>query len=185
MVGPGVDRIMKKRLIIVAGLVLLLIGIAYVKALFSHQDRDQALSPEVVEVVPANLLDDYIQKEEAANRLDSLHRLYADSLQKLNSLLTEAADTQSQADIDSLHILVENLRNRVTQAEKNAKKAKQGKTQQFEKLVATFYKGEIAQLPSDLSKYEREVSIKEIKAKAQKYFGVSAKSLNRMVKKHR
>lgn len=176
---------MKKRLVIAAAPAFLLISIAYVKALFSHQDRQRALSPDVTEAVPADLLEDYIRIEEAADRLDSLHRIYSNSLSKVHSQLTEAAENQSQAEIDSLRNLVENLRNQVAEAETDAREAEQKKTLQFERLVTIFYYGELDQLLSDISEYERHVSIKEIKAKARKYFGVSAESLNRIVKKRR
>jgi non-ribosomal peptide synthetase component E (peptide arylation enzyme) len=176
---------MKRKFIAIAFLALLLIGIAYVRALLSHQDREHALSPEVTRAIPAELIDDYIKRDEATRSFDSLRLFYVDSLEKLTSYRETVIDSQPREDIDSLQADISKLRDQVKQAEKNVEKAKRGKTEQFEKLIAAFYEGELTQLPSDLSKYERDVSIKEIKGKAQKYFGVSSKKLNTIIKKYK
>lgn len=176
---------MKRKITTIVALVLLLIGIAYVRALFSNQDRNSALPPEVIQTIPADILDDYLKKEEAAQRLDSLHQFYRDSLEISNVLLTAAIDGRSQIEVDSLQALIEQLQKKLGQAENNIAKAKRGKTEQYEKLIAAFYNGEISQLPPDLTNYEREVSIKEVNNKAQKYFGISAKTLSRIVKNHK
>lgn len=173
------------RYIVLLALVLALVGIAYVRALFSHQDRPETVSPEVFESLPPDLLDDYLEKDEVARRLDSLQNFYADSLEKAFAGWESAKNEKAEAVADSLRRDVENLQNKLKTAQADVTRAEQSKTQQFEKLVLAFYHGEIAQLPSDLSKYERDVSVKEIKHKAQKYFGITSQKLNTILKKHK
>jgi hypothetical protein len=164
---------MKRKVIAVIFLVLLLIGIAYVRALFSHQERHTSLSPEVAKVVPAELLDDYLSKEQDARGYDSLKQAYSDSLTRLNESLTGRIDSLPQAQTDSLQTLIGQLQQRLSVAEEDVREAECIQAEQFEKLIAAFYKGEVSKLPADLSSYEREVSIKEIKNKAREYFGLS------------
>lgn len=175
---------MKLKALIIIFLALLLIGLAYVKSLLSHQDKNSAFPAEATQMIPEDILDDYIKKDAAAKALDSLQQVYSDSLTKLTGA-QPAVDSQSMAAADSLESLISKLRKEHDQAKKEAKTAKQNKTRQFEKLVAAFYRGEISQLPGDLSDYEREVSIKEIKKKAMKYFDLSEKSLKRIVAKYK
>lgn len=174
---------MKSKIAIIIFLALLLIGVAYIKALFSHQDRDRSLSGEAIGKIPSEMVDDYIKKDETVRTLDSLRLFYADSLDKITNYWSDTIDPLSQAMIDSLQCLVEQLKENVGEAENNVRKAKEDKTIQFERLVKAFYDGELAQLPADLSQYERDVSINEIKNKATEYFDVSLKTLDRIIKK--
>jgi len=173
---------MKRKIFAILALALLLIGVAYVRALFSHQERLGAFSPEVSRVLPPDMLDDYLKKDEASRTLDSLRQFYADSLARLTTLWSVTIDSLPSANVDSLQELISGLKEKLDSAEEEVSDAQRSKVNQFEKLVASFYKGEVSQLPSDLSQYEREVSIKEIKDKAQKYFGLSADALDRILR---
>ena len=93
---------MARKVIIVVALALLLIGIAYVRALFSHQDRKTALLPEVTKAVPSEILDGYLKKEEAAQTLDSIHKIYSDSMAALTASWTSIVDSLPRAGLDSL-----------------------------------------------------------------------------------
>lgn len=167
---------------VIVGLALLLIGIAYIRAIFSHQDHG-GIPDEIGTSIPADLVDDYVKKEAAAARLDSLHQLYADSLEAMRALAESSS--QNKHTTDSLESLIDELSEKLDAAEKKARKARNEKDAQFEKLVAGFYRGEMDRLPADLSRYEREVSVKEIRSKALKYFGVSSEKLDRIIKKYR
>lgn len=175
---------MKRKIIVVIALALLLIGIAYVRALFSHQERRGAISPEVSRSIPADLLDDYYNKDSAARSLDQLRQLYSDSLIRLAALGTAMDDSLPRPPIDSLRELIRELQEKLDSSVEEVREARLNQASQFEKLVAAFYQGEISRLPSDLSRYEREVSIKEIKDKACKYFGLSADSLDNILDGH-
>jgi len=172
-----------KKYVAIVGLALLLIGIAYVRAIFSHQDRTDGFPSEVGKAIPANVLDDYVMKEEAASRLDSVRRIYADSLGKMQEIIAASEDSKLAA--DSLKSLLDELSHKLEAAEKEARQARSAKESQFEKLVAGFYKGEVSRLPADLSTYEHEVSVNEIRDKAKKYFGINSKKLDRIIKKYR
>ncbi len=176
-------EIRMKKYAAIVGLALLLIGIAYVRAIFSHQDRTGGLPVEVKNALPADVLDDYVVKEDVASRLDSVRRLYVDSLDNMRAMLSASAENKQVA--DSLDSVIESLSQKLSAAEKDARKAQAQKESQFEKLIAGFYRGEIDRLPADLSPYERDVSIKEIRDKAMNYFGVTSKKLDRIIKKYR
>jgi hypothetical protein len=173
---------MKRKIISVIALALILIGIAYVRALFSHQAREGTFSQEVTRIVPPEILENYLKKEEAARAYDSLEQFYTDSLEHLTVYWSDLADSLPRTAVDSLKQLIDKLQQDLETTKENVRKAKRGKTEQFEKLIAAFYKGELSQLPADLTKYEQDVSIKEIKSKAQDYFGISSEKLNKIIK---
>jgi len=173
-----------KKYILVTVLALVLIGIAYIRALLSHQDHPPHLSEEARASVPAEILEEYIRKDEVSARMDSIHRLYTDSLENIRLRWSNASDSADSASVDSLRKEIERLTQKLDRAESEAGRADKEKTIQFEKMVAAFYSGEIKRLPSDLSPYEHKVSVEEIRNKAMNYFEISSKTLSRIVKKY-
>ena len=97
---------------------------------------------------------------------------------------SDVSGARDSASIDSLQKEIERLAQKLKRAESEAGRADKDKTIQFEKMVAAFYSGEMKRLPSDLSPYERKVSVEEIKNKAMNYFAISSKTLSRIVKKY-
>lgn len=181
-----------KYLIIVA-LALVLIGIAYVRALFSHQEEDKAAGQSIDRTSSAEILEDYVGKEEVSDLIDSLRQFYidslgqfySDSLLRLKLYTLEDTSGTVTTNADSLVEEIRQLGDKLSEAEQKIAEFEQSQQRRFEKMIYSFYSSEIASLPSDLSDYERAVSIKEVKGKAQKYFGVSAGSLEKIVKKHK
>jgi hypothetical protein len=179
--------------LIIVGLALVLIGIAYVRALFSHQEEDKATGQDIDRTSSAEILEDYVAKEEVSYLIDSLRQFYidslgqfySDSLLQLRSYTLEAASGPPVVNADSLLEEIGHLGDKLNEAEQKISEFEQDQQRRFEKMVYGFYSGEITSLPSDLSDYERAVSIKEIKSKAKRYFGVSAGSLEKIVKKHK
>jgi len=172
---------MKGKLIAIVFLALLLIGIAYVRALFSNQERAISQLSSVSGTVPEDILVEYLNKDEAAHRVDSVFRLFSDSLAKLNEYWTSMIDSMPLEESDSLENTIADLKEELKDTEERLTQARQERSNQFEKMVKAFYSGEISRLPSDLSNYEREVSIKEIKGKARDYFEISSKRLNEII----
>lgn len=146
-------------------LVLALVGVAYVRAVYSRQERQRLK----VGMVPATEVD---------RVADSLRRFYADSI---GAAAAAALLPSVTAESDSLRAEISHLKAKLTAADGRVKELTSSATRQFEKAVRAFYNQEVAALPADLSSYERGVSIKEIKAKAMKYFGVSADALGRIL----
>ncbi|MFW9817883.1 MAG: hypothetical protein ACFFEW_18360 [Candidatus Thorarchaeota archaeon] len=174
-----------KRYILIVALAAILVGIAYIRALFSNQDRISPVSPEAAVLVPPEILDEYIRKDEAATRLDSVHRLYVDSLEIVKRQISADMRSVDSATTDSLQAEIDRLTQRLDLTESAATRADKEKRLQFEKLVAAFYKGEIRRLPNDLSSYEHKVSVEEIRSKAMNYFEISSKDLSRIINKYR
>lgn len=172
-----------RRVLIIVVLVAVLAGIAYVKALFSHQDRDGGSLTPAKTAAPSLLGGKSSGGGSLAESADSIRRVYADSLAELSMQLTSLRDSAAIGGNDSLLGVIERLRDSLGSARKGLDKAGSLREKQFEQMVLNFYKGELDRLPADLSSYEKGVAIKEIKAKAGEYFGVTQARLERIVKK--
>lgn len=147
-------------------LVVALAGVAYFRALYSHQTNPESQSGT-------------ISRTEVNHLVDSLRRYYIDSVSSANAYST--AMPHDTLNVDSLVMEIARLSSDLADANGKIKELNSGNTRQMEKLIRSFYEHEVAALPADLSSYERTISIREIKGKAIKYFGVSADSLNRIL----
>ncbi|MDD4051916.1 MAG: hypothetical protein PHR28_08480 [candidate division Zixibacteria bacterium] len=147
-------------------LVVVLASVAYFRALYSHQ-----VHPETQPGM--------MPQAEVSRLVDSLRQYYVDSIGLANAYA--ASVPNDSVNVDSLKTEIARLNTDLSEAEGKVKELTAGNTRQMEKLIRSFYDHEVAALPADLTSYERSVSIKEIKGKATKYFGVSAESLNRIL----
>jgi hypothetical protein len=152
--------------IAVVVLVVGLIGIAYMRALWSHQEHPQS---------QAGL----ISSTEVNRLIDSLRSYYIDSVSSTAAYSKPVA--AGSVNGDSLKTEIARLEDDLVTAKNRIKELAADNARQIEKVIRTFYDLEVAALPADLSSYERTVSIKEIKGKVMKYFGVSAETLNRIL----
>lgn len=164
------------RYFIVIGLALLLIGVAYVRALFSHQDRSRITETQSTGYV-SDSTGKSVGRQETSTPVDSSRRDYIDSsktsvqqdslagLQMVSSFVTDSLKEEIGRLNDSLNIVTTRNEERLG------------------KVMVDFCNGEIASLPADLSRYERTVSVKEIKSKAVKYFDIPMDSLNGLLAK--
>lgn len=146
-------------------LVLTLVGVAYVRALYSRQERPQTQAGMLSSI-------------EVNRLIDSLRLYYVDSV---NAAAHVDPVPAVSADNDSLKTEIARVKADLAAANGRIKEITAGNARQIEKVIRSFYDHEVAALPADLSSYERTVSIKEIKGKAMKYFGVSAEALNRIL----
>ncbi|MCK5126514.1 MAG: hypothetical protein KAR42_09680 [candidate division Zixibacteria bacterium] len=180
-----------KKVIIVVVLALALAGVAYIQAIFSNQDT----SPNLLDrksISEEDILKDYIKKSDVTAILDSVRQHYIDSLYStLRDSVTKLAEQKKTvpakmtAKLDSLKQANSKLQKRISDANGEIKRVNQAKGVQAGKLAEKFYKNEIAGLPSDLTEYERAVSLKEIKSKAKAYFNISSKALKRITAKYK
>ncbi len=174
------------KIFVILALVLIVIGLAYVQAIYSRQDSGKSTSEKSTS---GSTIDKFILTEQYANLVDSLRQFYIDSLQETRELTTltnhDSADVLLTIAVkDSLNHEIDQLNVQLSEAEKAIGDLKTAKQEQFERLVYNFYSREMASLPADLSNYERSVSLKEIKAKAKEYFDISSNSLDKIVKKY-
>jgi hypothetical protein len=172
-----------RKILIVIVLAAVLAGIAYVKALFSHQDRDGGSSTPLQTASPSFPGGGASSENPAGRSLDSIRLVYADSVTQLSMQLASLRDSVATSGNDSLLGVVERLTDSLHTAQKGLAEARSLREKQLEQMVLGFYKGELASLPADLSNYEKGVSVKEIKAKAREYFGVSQERLEKILKK--
>ncbi|MCP4567661.1 MAG: hypothetical protein GY841_08785 [FCB group bacterium] len=171
--------------ILIVVLVLMLAGVAYIKAVYSNQDRSQSEITTLDQSQADDLDDTYISREDHERFVDSLRNVLLDSLTTINSLATGAEAVISQEMADSLTAEIKSVSRQLSALDKSFAELKRSKTRQFNKLVYSFYSNEMAALPADLSAYERKVSVREIKDKARKYFGLSADALNKIIRQQK
>ncbi|MEZ5359111.1 MAG: hypothetical protein R3F48_09810 [Candidatus Zixiibacteriota bacterium] len=184
-----------KKILLVIGLIAVLAGIAYVKAIYSSQDSQGDITSARPSLSDDDLYENYMKKDDVLTMMDSLkqhyhdsmHTVIVDSLSVLTMALQNRADTSSPVEspvVDSLQKANDELNERLARANAEIKRINQSKTEQVEKYAEVFYKEEMNALPSDLTDYERAVMVKEIKAKTQKYFNLSARSVQDIAKKY-
>jgi hypothetical protein len=156
--------------IVVMLLVIGLIGVAYVRALWSHQERPQSQAGMV-------------SSTEVNRLIDSLRSYYIDSVGSAAAYSSPVPAISVSG--DSLKAEIAHLESDLATANDRIKVLVSDNTRQTEKVIRTFYDHEVAALPADLTSYERTVSIKEIRGKVMKYFGVSAETLNHILSRKR
>jgi len=164
-----------KRILIAALLVLVLVAIAYVRAIYSNQEDSKSKS---MQAVHDSLIIAQVEKSHTATQtqlIDSLRRFYIDSVYKALTASDSIKAGAATANLDS-------LRHELADANKTIDDLRKGKDKQLQKYVNTIYAAEMATLPADLSDYEKSVSIKEVKEKLKKYFGLSPETLDRLLK---
>lgn len=177
-----------KKYIVATILIVVLVGIAYVKAIFSDQ-RAVKNRPSASETAPA---EEPAGKEAMAALIDSLRAYYIDSLYialsdssatNPPSLLEKQDEIVQRA--DSLVIANQELALGLQKSQAAYDSLLNEYGMQTLTLARIFYKNEVALLPKDLSGYEREVSIKEIKSKMKSYFNLSDEQFDSIGVKHR
>lgn len=171
-----------KKYLIVIFLIVVLVGVAYIKAIFSNQDDGNPNKEELDGSISTVLPSDDISRDQAALLVDSVRQFFIDSLAQQYSALLDDAEKYSKIG-DSLTEAIKNTEGELNKANQRVKELEAAKKKQLDILVYKFYSGELASLPADLSDYERSVSIKEIKGKTRKYFGVSSNALKQIIKK--
>ncbi len=170
-------------------LTLLLVGIAYVRALKSNQSEVSTQvqhTENVGEVAEQRTTDDYIKRDELGGLIDSVRLYYIDSLYTALSK-SDSSSESSSGDINTDSIIAANgeLSGLIAELRREVAQVKSNNGDEFKKLVYRFYAGEISDLPADFTKYEKKVSVSEIKAKTNKYFNLKAGALDRIIKSYK
>lgn len=170
-------------------LVLALIGLAYVQALFSRQKSGEA---EDVWIGRQESKEEFTRTEHYKSLVDSIRQFCLDSILSEGTFVTIDSMAPALLDSSTVYTRFDSLQNEIDRlgaelgiANDKIENYEIDKKAEFEKLVYRYYSREIASLPTDLTDYERSVSIKEIKGKATKYFGVTATKLEEIVRKHK
>ncbi len=171
------------RLIAIVAVVLALVGIAYIRALYSNQERVEMIDSEISEQIN---MDDFVAKVDAYAMIDSVRIHYIDSLAALMAAdsMETMTDASGIAVQESLHTEIKVLSDSMTTLKERISQLRMQHEISRDKLVYSYFTNEIALLPTDLSDYEMKVSVKEIKSKAKKYFDLSGTELESIIKKH-
>jgi hypothetical protein len=174
-----------KKYVIAILLVLVLVSIAYIKAIYSSQDRQK---PQEI-----SLGDDYISKDDVVKMADSLRLYFVDSVYAAlsDTISNLAKDSVSDGKIAELNQTIDSLEKshnelftKFATAQKDLDGAKNDYSELKLDLAEKYYQEELKNLPVDLTDYEKTVSVKEIKSKTKEYFGLSTKQLNGIAQKY-
>lgn len=166
-------------------LTVILVGIAYVRALYSNQSRQDNVSPAALVVADNTPTDDYIKRDKLGGMIDSLRLYYIDSLYAAISAADTVADLSDNPPIDSIVSSNEELNRLIGELRLEVDYLMANNQCEFEKLVYRFYAGEMSSLPADLSKYEKNISSKEIKTKTNRYFNLKTGALDRIIEENK
>ena len=169
---------MKKVLLLIL-LLVLLIGVSAIKTYREHRQRDasfdkgkQASAKELVklqDMADSLELATGNKEVEFGDSLTRLARQYRGSLDSLEDMI----DSQS-ATISSLKKAAEAS----SHTEASQKKTTSALSE-HEKIL-TYYKKRYADLPGDLSTYEKKVAVNEIRAETAKRFSISVEELEKI-----
>jgi hypothetical protein len=162
-----------KKIILALGLVIVLVGLAYVRAIYSNQEKEKAAARQSQTDSTAAIRAAEERGRELARVIDSVRKYYIDSMYAAMSFVPAEGGVVS----------ADSLARQLEEAQGEIAELKRQNDRQMSRTVNSIYAVELASLPADLSDYERNVAVKEIKEKLRKYFGMSNESLQKILKK--
>lgn len=165
-------------------LTVILVGIAYVRALYSSQSRQGDAIPTII-VTDSISADDYVKRDDLGSLIDSVRLYYIDSLYTALARVDSTGETRDNPPLDSMITANDELSQLILELQAEVELAKENNNKDYKKLIYRFYSGEMADLPADLTKYEKDVSTSEIKTKTNKYFNLKAGALDRIIADHK
>ncbi|MEW6412947.1 MAG: hypothetical protein AB1483_10830 [Candidatus Zixiibacteriota bacterium] len=168
-----------KKILIAAVLLVLIVALSYVKTYREH-DRSMAFynkgtAQAGISLDSARQVADSLQMALAEKDV-----VYADSLTR--------KDQAYRSTVDSLENLVDETQNQLEAAKAVAKpaatlvktSAPTTKTLTMHEKILQYYKDRYAQLPKDLSAYERRIAINEIREETSLKFNISLEELKKI-----
>lgn len=173
-----------KKLLLALFLLVLLIGISYVKKLRqddkvseAHQSARQELSRELSE--KEGQIDSlaYLAGQQQVQWADSLTKKHADHWRQVDSL--ENVIEKKSDSVGSLETQLQELRGAEENSSKGNISSAATSKNRHERILA-LYKKKHKALPTDLSEYERRVSLAEIREETARKFSISLAELDRI-----
>lgn len=171
-----------KKILLVILLLVLIVGLSYIKTLREHE-RSKTLFEEGKMTAAREL--DASQKE-----ADSLKKASAEQQLAFADSLVQK-DSRHRSEVDSLENLVDKLETRVTTlsqtkpATASVTKAPATKTLSQHEKILEYYKRRFANLPKDLSEYEKRIAINEIREETSQKFSITLAELKKIREKYK
>ena len=178
---------MFRKILIAFVLLVILAGFSYLKTSrdYAKQDNIYEKSKSEISADTRSEIDKY-QKS-----IDSLSNLMVTNDTSYNNSLT-AQKNKYESQLDSLENIIDKQSAKITQLTKRpAKKTKTvSKTRKKSKQLSQhekiyrYYKKRYADLPNDLSTYERKIALSEIRDETVSKFSISQKELSKIRKEY-
>lgn len=168
---------MKKVLLIIL-LLVLIVAVSYIKTVREHQRSETYYENGKMEA--ARDLDAYQQEADSLKKLSAQQQLaFADSLVQ--------KDTRYRFEVDSLQNLVDTLEKNIstlseakTAANASVEKTTPTKPLSKHEQILNYYKRRYANLPKDLSEYEKRIAVNEIREETSLKFSISLAELKKI-----
>jgi hypothetical protein len=176
---------MVKKLLLALFLLVLLVGLSYVKIVRKSDQINNAFTKGKIES------EDQLSRVELDN--DSLKDMiirkeknFKDSLSNQEIAFNTITDSLCSY-IDSMGITLEDLQNKLKSKESQLAQVKSSnkstntqKTISLHEQILTAYKNKYRSLPSDLSDYEKKVAISEIRDETARQYKITVAELNKL-----
>jgi G3E family GTPase len=173
---------MKKILLIVL-LLVLVVAVSYIKTVREHQ-RSEAFYDDG-KMAAARDVDAYQKETDSLKKATAEQQLaFADSLVQ--------KDTRHRSEVDSLENVVDQLEQKVNTLSQDKSsttatvtKKPTTKTLSKHEKILDYYKRRFANLPKDLSEYEKRIAINEIREETSQKFSISLSELKKIREKYK
>lgn len=162
-------------------IIALIVSLGYVKTVMdnhrsevAYEKGQVAAESEIDDIKQVNdsLKTAMVNKEiEMADSLLSKDKTYGSQLDSLTDLVESKADENA--------VLQQKLKSATT-----AKKRTTTKTPSKSDKIITYYKTRYAQLPADLSEYEKKIAVSEIREETVKKYSITLNELNKLRDKY-
>lgn len=171
-----------KKILLILLLLVLVVAVSYIKTVREH-DRSEAFY-EDGKMDAARDMDAYQREADSLKKLTAEQQLaFADSLVQ--------KDVRHRSELDSIENVVDDLETKVNTLSQNAtetasvtKVPATNTLSQHDKIL-NYYKRRFANLPKDLSEYERRIAINEIREETSQKFSISLAELKKIREEHK
>lgn len=174
---------MFRKIMIAFVLLLILVGFSYVKTTRDYAKQDAVYEKGKSEILSENKS----ETENYNNSIDSLGNLLTLNEESFNDSLTDQKDSYD-VQLDSLENIIDNQSAKISDLSKRPvqetqtvaeKTTKPKQLTQHEKIYR-YYKKRYSDLPSDLSPYEKKISLSEIREETASKFSITLKKLTKI-----
>ncbi|UCG62044.1 MAG: hypothetical protein JSV52_01765 [Candidatus Zixiibacteriota bacterium] len=173
-----------KKVLLVILLLVLIVAVSYIKTVREH-DRSQA-AYEDGKMDAARELDAYQRETDSLKKAFAQQQLaFADSLVQKDLRYRIEVDSSENA-VDSMGDRISTLSTQESSANNTSGKVTASdSTLSRHQEILTYYKRRYADLPKDLSEYEKRIAINEIKEETSLKFSISLSELKNIREKYK
>lgn len=179
---------MFRKILIAFVLLICLAGFSYVKTYREHTKLDAVYEKAKIEIADSTKG----EAQKLAGSIDSLDNLLASKEETYQETISSQSE-EFKTQIDSLENIIDNQSAKISKL--NQQTAQKTQTSTPPKKVSTqlsqhekvyrYYKQRYANLPKDLSEYEKKIALSEIREETANKFSISLTELSKIRKEYK